>query len=193
MHLFKWKRFPHAVFFPNIFNNYYIINECARIRVPTFGLTDTIDSPSNLFFPIPGNPKSLKPLILIHLLINRSYFYAKINKSCSFLFNLSKRIFWRTTRLRRKLRRKCRLPRHLARYYRARFARKILRLTSKFRFKKFKKTKLLFFIIRKLFLNEFYPFVSIKSLIFKISSVSRNTGRKIYIFFIKLMLGFERV
>lgn len=110
---FEWSHFPHAVFFPNIFNNYYIINECARIGVPSFGILDNCDSPFNLFFPVAGNSKSLKPLVLMYFLIIRSYYYAKIYKCSSFIFSIFDRIFKKLVVLKKKFRR---IPYHFKKY-----------------------------------------------------------------------------
>lgn len=87
----KWN-FPHVVFFPSILNNYYIINECTTVGIPTFGICDTIENPHNLMFVIPGNSKSLRPLVLMYLLLIRSFLYSKIYKSSKFLAQIIEKI-----------------------------------------------------------------------------------------------------
>lgn len=60
----KFRKFPHAIVTPNLNNNYYVINEAFLINIPSFSLIDSSDNPLNVFFPIPGNSKSVKSLFL---------------------------------------------------------------------------------------------------------------------------------
>jgi hypothetical protein len=49
-------------------------------------LADTLDNPSNVFFPIPGNSKSIKSLFFFYLLVVKSIFSSRYFSSSSFIF-----------------------------------------------------------------------------------------------------------
>lgn len=83
----KPSRFPHGIFVPNVQNNHYVINECFIINVPSIALVDSIDNPSNVFYPIPGNSKSLKSLFFFYLIIAKTLFYSRYIISSRFIFN----------------------------------------------------------------------------------------------------------
>lgn len=100
---FKTWNFPHVVFFPSIFNNYYIVNECFTIGIPTFGVCDTNENPNNLMFVIPGNSKSLSSLVLVYLLIIRSFFYSKVYKSSKFLMQVLENIYKKKNKLLKRI------------------------------------------------------------------------------------------
>lgn len=83
----KPNKFPHSIFVPNIQNNHYVVNEAFIINVPSIAITDSIDNPSNVFFPVPGNSKSLKSLFFFYLIIVKSLFYSRYTISSKFIFN----------------------------------------------------------------------------------------------------------
>lgn len=87
--LVKPQKFPHLVFVPNMQNNHYIINECFIINVPSFSVSDSMDNPTNVFYPIPGNSKSVRSLYFLYLLILKTALYARYNASSSFIFSCS--------------------------------------------------------------------------------------------------------
>lgn len=78
--------FPHAMFLPNMENNHYVINEGFIINIPTWALADSIDNPSNVFFPIPGNSKSIRSLFFFYLLVAKTVLSARYFSSSSFIF-----------------------------------------------------------------------------------------------------------
>jgi hypothetical protein len=49
-------------------------------------LADSIDNPSNVFFPIPGNSKSIKSLFFFYLLTAKSVLSSRYFSSSSFIF-----------------------------------------------------------------------------------------------------------
>jgi hypothetical protein len=83
----KPSKFPHSIFVANIQNNHYVVNEAFLINIPSIAVVDTIDNPSNVFFPIPGNSKSLKSLFFFYMLITKSLFYSRYAMSSKFLFD----------------------------------------------------------------------------------------------------------
>jgi ribosomal protein S2 len=85
--LVRPSKFPHLVFAPNMQNNHYIINECFIINIPSFSVSDSMDNPTNVFYPIPGNSKSVRSLYFLYLLISKSSLYARYNSSSSFIFS----------------------------------------------------------------------------------------------------------
>lgn len=85
--IIKPGRFPHGIFVPNIQNNHYAINEAFLINVPSIGVVDSLDNPSNVFLPIPGNSKSLKSLFFFYTIITKSLFYSRYTASSKFLFS----------------------------------------------------------------------------------------------------------
>jgi hypothetical protein len=82
----KTFNFPHAIFLPNMENNHYVINEGFIINIPTYALADSLDNPSNVFFPIPGNSKSVKSLFFFYLLTSKSVLLSRYFSSSSFIF-----------------------------------------------------------------------------------------------------------
>jgi len=99
--IIKPSKFPHGIFVPNVQNNHYVINESFIINIPSIAIVDTIDNPSNVFYPIPGNSKSLKSLFFFYLIIAKTLFYSRYIISSRFIFNsvsfsskkLSKKIY----------------------------------------------------------------------------------------------------
>lgn len=85
-------QFPHLIISPNVPNNFYAINEAFIINIPSMALVDTTDNPSNLFFPLPGNSKSIKSLFMLYLLVAKSCFYARYFASSSFLFSFTRKL-----------------------------------------------------------------------------------------------------
>lgn len=85
--ILKFRKFPHAVVVPNLNNNHYVINETFLINVPSFCLIDSSDNPSNVYFPIPGNSKSVKSLFFLYYLLCKSVLKSRILRTSSFLFN----------------------------------------------------------------------------------------------------------
>lgn len=85
--------FPHAVFFPNLTNNNYIAREAFSIRVPSVGLVDSFENPNELFLPIPGNSKSIKPVYFFYLLLVVSVYRAKLISAGGFLFKVRDRVW----------------------------------------------------------------------------------------------------
>jgi small subunit ribosomal protein S2 len=83
----KPNKFPHSIFVPNMQNNHYVVNEAFIINVPSIAIVDSIDNPSNIFFPIPGNSKSLKSLFFFYIIIAKSLFYSRYIVSSKFIFN----------------------------------------------------------------------------------------------------------
>lgn len=83
----KPAKFPHSIFVPNIQNNHYVINESFIINIPSIAIVDSIDNPSNVFFPMPGNSKSLKSLFFFYMVIAKSLFYSRYITSSKFIFN----------------------------------------------------------------------------------------------------------
>ena len=83
----KPSKFPHGIFVPNVQNNHYVINESFIINIPSIAIVDTIDNPSNVFYPIPGNSKSLKSLFFFYLIITKTLFYSRYIISSRFIFN----------------------------------------------------------------------------------------------------------
>lgn len=88
------KHFPHAIAVPNFSNNVYVVNEAAILNVPSFCLIDTSEDPTNAFYSIPANSKSIKSIIFFYLMIAKAAFYSKHISSSSFLFNSQKKIKW---------------------------------------------------------------------------------------------------
>jgi len=84
-------RFPHSIFVPNMQNNHYVINECFIINIPSFGIADSVDDPTNVFFPIPGNSKSTRALFLFYLMVCKSVLYSRCLSSSSFIFSFYKK------------------------------------------------------------------------------------------------------
>lgn len=87
----KTSRFPQAVFTVNLDNNFFCVNECYSLGIPSFGICDTNDDPSNMLLPIPGNSKSLKSIYFYYLIIAKSSFFSKSYLSSSFFFQLKKK------------------------------------------------------------------------------------------------------
>ena len=85
--IIKPAKFPHGIFVPNMQNNHYVINEAFVINIPSISLVDSIDNPSNVFFPIPGNSKSLKSLFFFYMVIAKSLFYSRYVVSSKFIFS----------------------------------------------------------------------------------------------------------
>jgi hypothetical protein len=83
----KPSKFPHGIFVPNVQNNHYVVNESFIINIPSIAIIDTIDNPSNIFYPIPGNSKSLKSLFFFYLIIAKTLFYSRYTISSRFIFN----------------------------------------------------------------------------------------------------------
>jgi len=83
----KPDKFPHSIFVPNIQNNHYVVNEAFIINVPSIAIIDSVDNPSNVFFPIPGNSKSLKSLFFFYIITAKTLFYSRYSVSSKFLFN----------------------------------------------------------------------------------------------------------
>ncbi len=79
-------KFPHALFLPNMENNHYVINEGFIINIPTWAISDSLDNPSNVFFPLPGNSKSIRSLFFFYLLTTKSVFLSRYFSSSSFIF-----------------------------------------------------------------------------------------------------------
>lgn len=88
----KTFQFPHLIVTPNIPNNYYAINEAFIINIPSVALVDTTDNPSNVFFPLPGNSKSIKSLFMVYLLVVKSCLYSRYFSSSSFLASFTKKL-----------------------------------------------------------------------------------------------------
>jgi|LNAP01.1.fsa_nt_gb ribosomal protein S2 len=84
-------RFPHSIFVPNMQNNHYVINECFIINIPSFGIADSVDDPTNVFFPIPGNSRSVRALFLFYLMVCKSVLYSRCLSSSSFIFSFYKK------------------------------------------------------------------------------------------------------
>ena len=89
--VFKPNRFPHAIFVPNMVNNHFAINESFLINIPSWGLSDSIDNPLNIFFPIPGNSKSIKSVLFFYMLSSKSVLYSRYISASSFLFSSFKK------------------------------------------------------------------------------------------------------
>ena len=85
--IIKPAKFPHGIFLPNMQNNHYVINEAFVINIPSISLVDSIDNPSNVFFPVPGNSKSLKSLFFFYMIITKSLFYSRYVVSSKFIFS----------------------------------------------------------------------------------------------------------
>ena len=83
----KPSKFPHSIFVPNVQNNHYVVNESFIINIPSIAIVDTIDNPSNIFYPIPGNSKSLKSLFFFYLVTAKTLFYSRYVISSKFIFN----------------------------------------------------------------------------------------------------------
>jgi hypothetical protein len=83
----KPDKFPHSIFVPNIQNNHYVVNEAFIINIPSIAIVDSLDNPSNVFFPIPGNSKSLKSLFFFYMIIAKSLFHSRYSMSSKFIFN----------------------------------------------------------------------------------------------------------
>jgi hypothetical protein len=67
-------------------NNHFVINEAFLINIPSYGICDSHDNPSNIFFPIPGNSKSLRSLYFFFILIAKTVMYSRYIASSSFIF-----------------------------------------------------------------------------------------------------------
>jgi len=93
-------RFPHSIFVPNIQNNHFVINECFIINIPSFGIADSVDDPTNLFFPIPGNSKSVKSIFFFYLMVCKSILYSRCLRSSSFVFSFYKKTTKRISKLK---------------------------------------------------------------------------------------------
>lgn len=83
----RFRKFPHAVVVPNLTNNHYVVNEAFLINIPSFSLIDTSDNPLNVFFPVPGNSKSVRSLFFFYYILCKSVLKARILNTSSFLFN----------------------------------------------------------------------------------------------------------
>lgn len=77
---------------PNVSNNFYTINEAFLINIPSVAIVDTIDNPLNVFFPIPGNAKSIKSLFLLYLLVTKGCFYSRYFCSSSFFLSFTRKL-----------------------------------------------------------------------------------------------------
>jgi ribosomal protein S2 len=97
-------RFPHAIFVPNMQNNHFVINECFIINIPSFGIADSVDDPTNLFLPVPGNSKSIKSIFFFYLMMCKSVLYSRCLRSSSFIFSFYKKATKRVFKLKRGLR-----------------------------------------------------------------------------------------
>lgn len=98
-------RFPHSIFVPNMQNNHFVINECFIINIPSLGVADSVDDPTNLFFPIPGNSKSMRAVFFFYLMICKSVLYARCLRSSSFIFSFYKKAKKRVFKSKFKLKR----------------------------------------------------------------------------------------
>ena len=85
--IIKPAKFPHGIFVPNMQNNHYVINEAFVINIPSISIVDSIDNPSNVFFPVPGNSKSLRSLFFFYMVIAKSLFYSRYVVSSKFIFS----------------------------------------------------------------------------------------------------------
>jgi ribosomal protein S2 len=91
----KPSKFPHAIFVPNMSNNHFVINEAFLINIPSWALCDTLDNPTNVFFSIPSNSKSIKSALFFYLLSSKAVLYSRHRDTASFLFasfNKSKKL-----------------------------------------------------------------------------------------------------
>jgi len=96
-------RFPHAIFVPNMQNNHYVVNECFIINIPSFSITDSVDNPTNVFFPIPGNSRSIRALFLFYLMVCKSVLYSRCLSSSSFIFSFYKKVGQRVSKSKTNL------------------------------------------------------------------------------------------
>ncbi len=85
------KNFPHAVFFPNLENNHYLVNECFKIGVPSFAITDSHVNPANVFCPVPGNSKSVRSTFFYYVLVGKAVMSGRYHSSSSFLLSVFKK------------------------------------------------------------------------------------------------------
>lgn len=85
--LVKPNKFPHSIFTPNMRNNHFVINEAFLISIPSCSIADSLDNPLNVFFPLPGNSKSLKSVYFFYMFIAKVLLNARYIASSSFLFN----------------------------------------------------------------------------------------------------------
>lgn len=81
-------KFPHAIFVPNLQNNHFVVNEAFLTHIPSFSIIDSVDNPSNVFLPLPGNSKSINSLYFFYLLIAKLVLHSRYTASSSFLFSL---------------------------------------------------------------------------------------------------------
>lgn len=79
------------IFFPNFSHNHYIVNECFVVNIPSFSLIDTIENPSNVFFPIPSNSRSVKSLFFYYILFTKIALHVRYNSASTFLFSFFKK------------------------------------------------------------------------------------------------------
>jgi|LNAP01.1.fsa_nt_gb ribosomal protein S2 len=85
--LVKPNKFPHSIFTPNMQNNHFVINESFLISIPSWSIADSLDNPLNVFFPLPGNSKSLKSVYFFYMFIAKTLLSARYIASSSFLFS----------------------------------------------------------------------------------------------------------
>jgi hypothetical protein len=88
----KPKKFPHAIFVPNLQNNHFVVNESYAVKIPSFGIIDSIDNPLNIFLPLPGNSKSVKSLYFFYIFISKLVLYSRYIISSSFVFSLYNKV-----------------------------------------------------------------------------------------------------
>lgn len=80
-------KFPHAIIVPNLQNNHFVVNESFLVNIPSVSLVDSVDNPLNVFYPVPGNSKSIRSVFFFYLLISKSVLFARYTNAASFLFN----------------------------------------------------------------------------------------------------------
>lgn len=85
------------IFFPNLTNNIYTLNECNIVGVPFFSLVDTNENPNSAFHPIPSNSKDVNSLVFFYVMLCKVVVYSKHVVSASFCFD-----FYRKGRLQFK-------------------------------------------------------------------------------------------
>jgi ribosomal protein S2 len=84
-------------------NNHFVINECFIINIPSLGIADSVDDPTNLFFPIPGNSKSMRSVFFFYLMTCKSVLYSRCLRSSSFIFSFYKKVTKKVSNLKRNL------------------------------------------------------------------------------------------
>lgn len=166
--------FPRAIFFPSLTNNWFVVKEASRINIPSFGIVDSFENPFDMFFPVPGNSKSLKTLIFFYFILLKTISRSRWIVAGSFLFAVINRLI-KKRHIFNMIRRKRKI--YKRRVYSWRRRRWILK---RFRFKITWLDFYQVFFDRKKKINIFWKLL-VKGLVFNFYKINKFKKKQIFL------------